>query len=356
MNDVVVAKTFNEILKFNPYHDRLGRFATGGGFMNSAWNGPADKQARTFSANPNTRAGAMAIARESATRHETIGRAYGLNGTSSNTTVKPQNNKTTDKPQKETKKPTENKPKSDSNNPSKTENNGKSILTQNALDKCKAVEAKTVNRKTEKMTVIDDDGNVTFEKSGGRGSVRFTTEQAMAMSGKTITHNHPGEFGGTFSSADVSVFTEYGLKSIRAVAKEGTYSLEKTENATLKSGREFRSEYQRIESRSTREIKSTYRDLKNQVMSGKMSADAANKQLNDKRTQVCNEHHEYIKRVAESYGYRYYYEPTRSVTKMYMTFNDLMKSNEPDDSSGDIVLDDDIFTGENWKEKLGEFK
>ena len=26
-----IAKTFNEILKFNPYHDSLGRFATSGG-------------------------------------------------------------------------------------------------------------------------------------------------------------------------------------------------------------------------------------------------------------------------------------------------------------------------------------
>ena len=75
--NVPIAKTFNEIYKFNPYHDRLGRFATGGGFMNSGWAGPSDRQARTFSANPNTRAGAMAIARESAMSHEAIGRAYG---------------------------------------------------------------------------------------------------------------------------------------------------------------------------------------------------------------------------------------------------------------------------------------
>ena len=97
-----VAKTFNEIAKFNPYHDRLGRFATGGGFMNSGWSGPADKQARTFSANPNTRAGAMAIARASnnQTGHELIGRAY------NNPTV-PQKTTTETKPQTkpQTKKP-----------------------------------------------------------------------------------------------------------------------------------------------------------------------------------------------------------------------------------------------------------
>lgn len=73
-----VAKTFSEILKFNPYHDRLGRFTTGNGFMASGYTGDRSRQAVTFSANPNTRAGAMAIARESnsKTGHELIGTAY----------------------------------------------------------------------------------------------------------------------------------------------------------------------------------------------------------------------------------------------------------------------------------------
>ncbi|MGN0999684.1 MAG: toxin glutamine deamidase domain-containing protein [Faecousia sp.] len=68
-----------EVEKFNPYHDRLGRFATSNGFMNSGYSGDKDRQAVTFSANPETRAGAMAIARESngETGHEAIGRAYG---------------------------------------------------------------------------------------------------------------------------------------------------------------------------------------------------------------------------------------------------------------------------------------
>ena len=51
-----IAKTFDEILKLNPFHDALGRFATKNGF-------------KTYSANPNTRAGAMAIARSAAAGH-----------------------------------------------------------------------------------------------------------------------------------------------------------------------------------------------------------------------------------------------------------------------------------------------
>ena len=47
-----VAKTFSEIMKFNPYHDAKGRFTSGGG-----------GGAATFSANPHTKAGQKAIER-----------------------------------------------------------------------------------------------------------------------------------------------------------------------------------------------------------------------------------------------------------------------------------------------------
>lgn len=51
-----VAKTFVEVLKLNPFHDAMGRFASSNSFT-------------TYSANPNTRAGAMAIARSAAAGH-----------------------------------------------------------------------------------------------------------------------------------------------------------------------------------------------------------------------------------------------------------------------------------------------
>lgn len=89
------------IEKFNPYHDRLGRFAEKGGFMASNYSGDRDRQAVTFSANPQTRAGAMAIARESDGEigHEIIGGAYGTKAPAK----RPQP-KQTEKPKKEPKK------------------------------------------------------------------------------------------------------------------------------------------------------------------------------------------------------------------------------------------------------------
>lgn len=45
-----------EVQKFNPFHDSMGKFSSSNGF-------------KTYSANPNTRAGAMAIARSAAAGH-----------------------------------------------------------------------------------------------------------------------------------------------------------------------------------------------------------------------------------------------------------------------------------------------
>ena len=51
-----VAKTFSEILKFNPFHDARGRFASANSFA-------------SYSANPKTKAGAMAISRSAQGGH-----------------------------------------------------------------------------------------------------------------------------------------------------------------------------------------------------------------------------------------------------------------------------------------------
>lgn len=53
-----IGKTFSEILKFNPFHDARGRFSSSKGFA-------------TYSANPKTKAGAMAISRSYAGGHGT---------------------------------------------------------------------------------------------------------------------------------------------------------------------------------------------------------------------------------------------------------------------------------------------
>ena len=53
-----VAKTFSEVMKFNPFHDARGRFASSNGFA-------------SYSANPKSKAGAMAISRSAKAGHGT---------------------------------------------------------------------------------------------------------------------------------------------------------------------------------------------------------------------------------------------------------------------------------------------
>lgn len=54
--EVRIAKTFNEVLKFNPFHDRIGRFANKWGFS-------------TYSANPKMRAAQPSITRSARAGH-----------------------------------------------------------------------------------------------------------------------------------------------------------------------------------------------------------------------------------------------------------------------------------------------
>lgn len=59
ITEVTIAKgidTIEHVEKFNPFHDARGRFASSNGF-------------KSYSANPNTKAGAMAIARSAAAGH-----------------------------------------------------------------------------------------------------------------------------------------------------------------------------------------------------------------------------------------------------------------------------------------------
>lgn len=89
-------------------------------------------------------------------------------------------------------------------------------------------ESKRAGNKVEFGTLIDSNGNVLTESRGGKGSVKLPTRlynQASVMS-----HNHPradGMLGGTFSGADINAFTSTNVRTMRAAAHEGTYSIQK---------------------------------------------------------------------------------------------------------------------------------
>lgn len=301
--DVIV-----EVEKFNPYHDSRGRFASA--------NGYASFTTRTKDPSKQHMADA-AVAREK----ERAGAAGG--GGSA--------------------KPKE-KPEEDKGTISAT---GKSSLPESVLTKCREVEAKTVSRKTEKMTVVDSDGNVILEKSGGKGSVSFGAREGFYMNDTTtVTHNHPGEYGGTFSGADVKVFVDYRLKAIRAVGKEGTYSLERTSKTNSNDAYDFKTEFAKKSDVLNGKMRKEYNSQKSKVARGETSADSANKELTDYRTSLVNEQHDWLVKNAAKYGYNYVFEPSSGgVGKM---FDGITKKEETEDPTGTIVLDGEFLNGDNW--------
>lgn len=305
-----------EVEKFNPYHDSHGRF--------SSANSATSFTHRTKDPSKQHLADA-AIAREKERD------AAGLNGPSS---------KAPKKPKQET------KPSEQQKEPGTISGSGTSTLPDGVLSKCREVEAKTVNRKTEKMTVIDSDGNVILEKSGGKGSVSFGAREGFYMNDTTtVTHNHPGEYGGTFSGADVKVLVDYKLKAIRAVGKEGTYSLERTSKTNSNNSYDFKTEYAKKSNTLNSKMRTEYNSQKSKVARGDTTLDDANKQLSDYRTSLCNEQHEWLVQNASKYGYNYVFEPSSGgVGKMF----DEIEKEEAEDTTGEIVLDGDFLNGDSW--------
>lgn len=91
-------------------------------------------------------------------------------------------------------------------------------------------EEKRVKNKIEYSMSVDEDGNpIGKEDKGGKNSVRVPVSKLQE--GATHTHIHPreetGVLGGTFSDGDLMNFANYDVKTYRAKAKEGAYSISK---------------------------------------------------------------------------------------------------------------------------------
>lgn len=124
-----------------------------------------------------------------------------------------------------------------------------------------AQETKRLSAKIEYAYALDADGNpVGKEKRGGRS--QCSIPYSMFADGGTLTHNHPrtgdeaGMLGGTFSSADIRGFSVRGIKTMRASAAEGTYSITKGSNFDAQGLMSFRNSLERrINKESTAKVK-----------------------------------------------------------------------------------------------------
>jgi hypothetical protein len=149
-----------------------------------------------------------------------------------------------------------------------------SALSQAERASIEAFENKRYKYKTEYGYAIDENGDlIGNEVHGGKGSVRVPTR--IMTQAKTFSHNHPrgkgeeGLLGGTFSDQDLRTFSKNNnLKTMRATALEGTYSISKGANF---DSRAFNSFAQSVSQKHMATIKSTYNSLYKQASNGKLS-------------------------------------------------------------------------------------
>lgn len=320
-----------EVEKFNPYHDELGRFSTADRYDQFTIN----------TRDPNKQHWAdAAIAREM--DREARGLVFGPK-------IKPP------KPsgsQEQPKEQPQDKPKEQPKDAPETyipvpkATTTTTNIQEKVLKTCQNVEAKSVKLQNEKMTLVNENGDIVHEKRGGKASVSID-DYTKAMMGEnvTLTHNHPGEFGGTFSGADVNVLTKYNLRAIRAVGVEGTYSLERKSNTTMLKASYFNQAYKALADDVDISLRAQHKLMRAKVNGGEMTVEAANRHLANHRNKECDRMHNWLLQNAAKYNYNYVFTPSSGgVTKMF----EIEKEEVVEESSGEIMLDGEFFSGDNW--------
>lgn len=124
----------------------------------------------------------------------------------------------------------------------------------------------------ESAAVVDKDGKILLRKDGALGEVGFTKEETKLLEGNTVTHNHPDDT--MLSVADAFIFVKYGIEEMRATTKDGTtYSLKQGSEYNEERARRFVVDYDG-EMKSARLLASRevvkYRE---KVMDGEMTED-----------------------------------------------------------------------------------
>ena len=193
--------------------------------------------------------------------------------------------------------------------------------------------------------LVNENGDIVHEKRGSESRVNFNDyDVSMLGDDITLTHNHPGEYGGTFSGADVNVLTKYNLRAIRAVGVEGTYSLERKSHTTGLKASFFNQAYGDLSRQVGTKLKSERDKMVKKVNRGEISVDDANRHLANFRNKECEMMHNWLMQNAAQYTYNYVFTPSSGgVTKMF----DIEKE-EVEETTGEIMLDGEFISGDNW--------
>lgn len=275
-----VAKTFEEILKFNPYHDSKGRFTTAGG-------------ATSFTYKPGQ--GAMydnAIAREKERTGHAGGSAAGKQTDGEDSAATPR---------------------------------------EKAI---RAVEDKIRNQDYESAAIIDRNGKEILFKDGQESQVAFSFFECRMMQDNTLTHNHPR--CSMFSYEDLSCFAAHNMQEIRATNRDGvTYSMSRGKNYTLKQANEFSKAYRTEYSKATSHAQADLdkRGFAEKIMNGEITHAYANREFAKSAAKYMVD---YCEKNAGTYGLNFKVESVSVGAKKSLdTQKELTKA------MADVVLDKD---------------
>lgn len=305
-----LAKSFSELIeKFNPYHDRLGRFTTAGG-------------ASSFTIRTRSKlsqgAADSAISREKE-RHASI------------------------------------------------------MPTEAQVKTLKGIESRTRNLKKEQFRVVDRDGNVVMTKQGDKDSVSYKVGEAREhFPGNITIHNHPtgGTFSSPdlsdigYGATEIRAAAPEGTYILRNVNhgskwannQKSWYDMREDLDAAaldFKSGfslkkevkATFAEEQKKVNSLADKFVKAMNSGASQDVLNGySKEYDVAEKALRTKveaavRKAYTDQYHNWYKQNAMNYGLEYEFIPvqTKARKSFYedaeMGFNNIRKSD-------DVVLDE----------------
>lgn len=170
-----------------------------------------------------------------------------------------------------------------------------------------AWEKKREGQKVEYANAIGYNGSVYGEVKGGKGSVRVP-HFYHSNQGSVFTHIHPREdglLGGTFSTGDMTNFSNGNNATFRAVAKEGTYSISKGKNF---NGNGFLSYYKSQSKAEEKKYSAIQKQLNNAVVNKKISYSTFSKESDKAFNNYLLSLHNVLQKGQQIYGYHYYLE------------------------------------------------
>ena len=204
------------------------------------------------------------------------------------------------------------------------------------------VEDRIRNQNYESAAIIDKDGNELLFKDGSHSMVGFTGTECAMMKGNTLTHNHPRS--SMFSDEDIKCFETNDMLEMRATTREGiTYSIKQGAGYTRADGQVFLLEYQ-INSglaRRTAQSELDARGFADKIMRGEMSHAEANKEFGKV---VTRELTSFCEKKAPEYNLEFTVE-NRSVGKSAGTEDDYIlldhnwTAKAAEDGGDGIILD-----------------